>query len=321
MSVIENLLTEKLRPKSIDNIILLDRIKKSIKNGEKIGQHLLFSGHPGTGKTTLAKILAKDYSTLFINISSERGIDVVREEIVEFCSTMPLGIEEKNDFKVIILDELEGATPEFFKAMRATMEKFADNVRFIATSNLINKIPEPIQSRFLILEFDPKTKEEENELFKRYKERVLKITKALKLEWENEETLNQFIKKDFPDLRKLIQKVQDFNDSDIKIIKSENINRINYSFKNIYNLIVGKSDPHNNYKIIIGEYKGKENEIILSLNTELPDWLKENYSNKLNKLPQMMISIADWDYKKNFMIDPVLGLLAMIYQLQIIWNN
>jgi len=147
MSVINQLLTEKVRPKNLDQIILLDRIRKSV-DYETLSQNFLFHSQvPGSGKTSLSKILSSDKPTLYLNVSSEGRIDVLREEITEFCSTRALNNYD-SDYKVVILDEMDGGSNEFFKALRAVMEKFSDHVRFIGTCNYINKIPEPIQLDF-----------------------------------------------------------------------------------------------------------------------------------------------------------------------------
>ena len=151
MAKINGLLTEVLRPKTLDNIILLDRIRKQV-NDNKLAQNFLLVGTPGSGKTSLCRILSKDRSTLALNMSSERGIETVRTKIKDFCSTKSL-YANNDDFKVVFLDELDGAITSTFDALRGTMEKFQKSSRFIATCNRINQIPDAIQDRFIILDF------------------------------------------------------------------------------------------------------------------------------------------------------------------------
>lgn len=320
MSVLNKLLTEKMRPQNLSQMILTQRILKSIGNGE-LKQNYLFSGIQGIGKTSIAKILAKGRSTLYINSSSERGIGTVRETITDFASTRSAIPTEKNDFKVIILDELDGATNEYYNSLRATMEKFSDYVRFIGTCNHINKIPEPIQSRFLLLKLEPQDFEEEQELLDLYKQRITNVTNKLNIKWESEIVLDEFLKKTFPDLRKIFQQIQDFDTSQIKTITLKDIKKTSFTYLDIYKLIVEKPNPHKNYKLIMTEYISKVDEVFLSLNSEFPDWLIENKPNLEHKLPRILVTIPEWEYKKNFLIDSVAALVACIMQLQDICNT
>ena len=153
------LFTEKFRPKNLEQMILPDRIRKSVGTGE-LHQNYLFYGSPGLGKTSLAKVLANNYPYLYINVSDESSVDVIREKITNWCSTISL-LDGAERFKVVVLDEMDGASDQFYKALRATIEKFADTARFIGTCNYINKVPDPVQSRFTCISFDFLSKEEE----------------------------------------------------------------------------------------------------------------------------------------------------------------
>ena len=97
--------TEKYRPQKLSDLIVPERIAKKLDKG--VYQNLLFYGGPGSGKTSSAKILAKDHPTLYINCSSETGVDTVRVKISEFCSTLSL-LDGERKLKVVILDEFDG---------------------------------------------------------------------------------------------------------------------------------------------------------------------------------------------------------------------
>lgn len=143
---------EKYRPTELEEIQgradIVKRLASYIKNGTM--PHLLFSGWPGTGKTTAAVILGRkllgnfDDNFTEKNASDERGIDVIRGSVANIAETMPSG---DDDFKIIFLDEADALTPDAQSALRRTMEKNTDNCRFILSCNYVSKIIAPIQSR------------------------------------------------------------------------------------------------------------------------------------------------------------------------------
>ena len=141
-----SLWVEKYRPNTIDNYIGNDHLKSKVSVYLESGDipHLLLFGRAGTGKTTLAKLLVNniDCDYLYINASDENSVDVVREKVKNFAST--LGFK---DMKVIILDECDYITPNAQAALRNLMETFSKNCRFILTCNYVERIIDPIQSR------------------------------------------------------------------------------------------------------------------------------------------------------------------------------
>lgn len=153
MSTIEaninsSLWIQKYKPQTIDDVILdkttKDKFKEYIFKQEI--PNLCFVGSAGNGKTTCAKMLAKliaDKDVLFINASSESGIDVVRNKIEPYCATMGYG----DGHKIVILDEMEMSSEKFQTALRATIEQFYGTARFILTCNFYNKVIDPLKSR------------------------------------------------------------------------------------------------------------------------------------------------------------------------------
>lgn len=150
---------EKYRPSKFNEILgrddIVERLGAYIESGNM--PHLLFSGWPGTGKTTAAVILGKkllgnyfDDDFTELNASDERGIDVVRGKVANIAGTMPSG---DNDFKIIFLDEADALTSDAQSALRRTMEKNTNNCRFILSCNYVSKIIPPIQSRCAIYRF------------------------------------------------------------------------------------------------------------------------------------------------------------------------
>ena len=145
-SLKHSLWVEKYRPSSLDNYIGNDHLKSKVSVYLESGDipHLLLFGRAGTGKTTLAKLLVNniDCDYLYINASDENSVDVVREKVKNFAST--LGFK---DMKVIILDECDYITPNAQAALRNLMETFSKNCRFVLTCNYVERIIDPIQSR------------------------------------------------------------------------------------------------------------------------------------------------------------------------------
>ncbi len=148
---------EKYRPTTLEEYVGNETIKSKIADYLKQGsiQNLLFHGVAGTGKTTLAKLIAKNLNCdlLYINASDERGIDTIREKIIPFASSMSF-----NDVKIVILDEADYITPQAQATLRNTIESCSKTTRFILTCNYLERIISPLQSRCQTFEITPPSK-------------------------------------------------------------------------------------------------------------------------------------------------------------------
>ena len=201
----QQLFTELFRPKTLDQAVIVPRIRQELEKG-LIDSILLF-GTQGAGKTTLTRILASECDDpLYINASLERGIDTIREKIITYASSSSLwGGEEK--LKVVILEECDNLTNDAWSALRATIEQFNRTTRFIGNCNYIEKIPEPIQSRFNCIPIDPINQEEETYLLNGFTERTKLILNACHITYKDED-VEKFVMADFPDMRTIIKKIQ-----------------------------------------------------------------------------------------------------------------
>jgi len=211
----KELWTEKYRPSTLDEYVFRDSAQKHQVQGwvdSGMIPHLLFSGAPGVGKTTLAKILVNllninEYDVLEINASRENSVDAVREKITNFVATMPFG-----EFKVVLLDEADYISPNGQAALRGVMETYASTARFILTCNYPNKVIPALHSRcqgFHIEKIDT------TEFTARVA--TVCVTEGVDVDID---TLDSYVKATYPDLRKCINLVQ-MNTVDSQLVKPQ----------------------------------------------------------------------------------------------------
>jgi len=315
--MIQELLTEKLRPKELKHMILPQRIKGSFENG--LQQNVLLSGSPGSGKTSMAKILIKNHPYIFINVSDESSVETIRTKVHDFCSTVSI-LDGENHIKIVVLDEFDGASEQFYKALRGTIEKYAKTTRFVATCNYLSKIPDAIKSRFEVYDFDPVNKEEENEIKIEWQERVSKILSLMEIN-HDEKSLDLFSKKYFPDMRSALNTIQRWQIDGVTDLTESKINEITFDHESIFSMILSKPDSISNYQYIVGQYSGRVDEVMASLSSDFIKWLEEKNPSKLNLIPVTIITVAKYQSQRSQVIDPIVSLLALIFELQQMFNK
>ena len=203
----EALWFEKYRPRTLDEVIDQEEIKRAVRGMIESGDlpHLLFYGPPGTGKTTLALVIARELygekwreNTLELNASDERGIAVIRNRVKDFARSRPTSA--RVPFRLVVLDEADNMTPEAQQAFRRIMEQYSSTARFILTANYISGIIEPIQSRCAVFRFNPLPRDA-------VKERLRFIARSEGLEVA-EEALDALYELSGGDMRRAINMLQ-----------------------------------------------------------------------------------------------------------------
>jgi DNA polymerase III delta prime subunit len=203
---------EKYRPQVIDDCILPDETKKTFKEFVAKGEipNLLLAGPPGIGKTTIAKALCNELGADFyvINGSDEgRFLDTVRNQAKNFASTVSLTGSSKH--KVIIIDEADNTGNDVQLLLRANIETFYNNCRFIFTCNYKNKIIEPLHSRCAVIDFTIKGKQRV-QLAGNFFERLRFILDQEKIEYD-QKVVAELVSKHFPDFRRVLNEIQRYS--------------------------------------------------------------------------------------------------------------
>jgi DNA polymerase III delta prime subunit len=215
----------------------------------------------------------------------------------------------------VVLDEFDGASDQFYKALRGTIEKFAANTRFVATCNYINKIPDAIQSRFEVIDFNPVDQEEENSLKEEWSKRISMILNKIEISID-EESLKTFQKNYYPDFRSALNRVQTWMIEGVKNVDSQKIKEFGWSYEDLYKLLAESKDPVKNYQILVGEYSGKVDEIMSCLGEEFINWIIENRPDLKRIIPGVIILVAEHQSQRTQVIDPMISLLSLFFKIQ-----
>lgn len=315
MSVKNLLLWEKSRPKKIEDIILLPRIKKQFENG--VNQHYIFYGHYGTGKTSLARILIGKYSKetpfLELNCSLDTSIEVLREEIHNFCKFTPM-FESNSDIKYVFLDEFERVSAQFQDAFKAFIEKYNNSVRFIITTNHINKISDGLKSRIKTVNFDCLDAEEEKylkvELYKRIQNTILpKEGKEI-----SKDNLGAIINKKFPDFRSILVEVQDFLETgEINNGVSNISNKVK---ADLYSFLYENGDYESVYHFLMSNFGAEKiDSMIKLLGKPFIDWSIEN-GKDVNLLFKVAHTVCEYTLMLESSIDPIIVGISFIGKIR-----
>ena len=302
----EYLWIEKYRPQKIDDCILPKQLKDTFKEFIDSGElpNFLFAGGPGIGKTTVAKALCNEVGAefLLINGSEESGIDTLRTKIKSFASTVSL----TDSKKVVILDEADYLNPNSTQpALRAFIEEFSNNCRFIFTCNYKNRIIEPLHSRCAVVEFKIENKLKQ-EIAAAFFKRVTQILEQENIQYDPKPIV-ELITKHLPDWRRVLNELQRYSVSG-KIDSGILLNVTEESFKQLVTNLKEK----NFTEVRKWVAKNSDNDSI-NIFRQLYD--SSSTTVESASIPQLVLILADYQYKAAFVADHELNLMAALTEV------
>ncbi len=304
------LFVEKYRPQVIDDCILPDETKKTFKEFVEKGEipNLLLAGPPGIGKTTIAKALCNELGADFyvINGSDEgRFLDTVRNQAKNFASTVSLTGSSKH--KVIIIDEADNTGNDVQLLLRANIETFYNNCRFIFTCNYKNKIIEPLHSRCAVIDFTIKGKQRV-QLAGNFFERLRFILNQEKIEYD-QKVVAELVSKHFPDFRRVLNEIQRYSTGgkiDAGILASFSDVSVNELIKHL------KEKNFTEVRKWVSTNLDNDSSVILR---RVYDSLYDSLVSA--SIPAAVLIIAKYQYQIAFVADQEINLLAALTEVMV----
>jgi replication-associated recombination protein RarA len=293
---------EKFRPGTLDGYVgnehIIEKVKLYLKSGDV--PHLLFYGGAGTGKTTLAKIIANnvDADVMYVNASDENNIETVRTKIKNYASTVGF-----RQWKIVILDEADYMTPNGQAALRNLMETFSKTTRFILTCNYVEKIIDPIQSRCQVFGITPPNKTE-------VAKRIVTILNELQVQYDTKDIATT-INAGYPDIRRVLNSCQRQVVDGKLVIDDASLVQANYMSEllEILQSDQKKGDAFKNIRQLIANSKVQD---FTSLHKFLFDEI-DNYAK--GHLASVILILAESQYQDAFAVDKELHMMSTMIKL------
>jgi DNA polymerase III delta prime subunit len=322
MSVKNLLLWEKYRPKKIEDVILPPRIKKQFENG--ISKNYIFYGHYGTGKTSLARILigkyTKDKAFLELNSSLYTSIDTLRNDIEKFCKTQPI-LETEDPIKYVFLDEFERVSSQYQDALKAFIETYHKNVRFILTTNHLGKISEGIKSRFTCVDFDCQSSDEEKFLKQEiYKKIINEVSPQEGFEISKDD-LVKLITKKFPDFRGIFVEIQNFKENGELNLDTSNVS--GKLKQDLFEMIFNKDmDYESIYHFLMSNFGAEKIDVLFKLlGKDFTTYFIKEKKGDIEKLFEINYIVSDYNWMLDTNTDPIILGMTVIGKFRNILNS
>ena len=301
---------EKYRPKTIDECILPDGIKKTFQDFLQAGEipNMLLSGPPGIGKTTVAKALCNQLGADFyvINGSDEgRFLDTVRTNAKNFASTVSLTSESKH--KVIIIDEADNTTSDVQLLLRASIEEFSKNCRFIFTCNYKNKIIDPLHSRCSVVDFSVNKKDKPT-IAAQFFSRINHILDKENIK-SDKKVVAELISKHFPDWRRVLNECQRYS------VGGEIDSGILASFSDVSINDLTKNLKEKNFSEVRKWVNTNLDNDTTLLFRRIYDSLYETLVS--SSIPAAVLILAKYQYQVAFVADQEINLLACLTEIMV----
>lgn len=318
MSVKNQLFEEIFCPKSLKAFVLPSRIKDefSSKDGKIVVEdNYLFYGTSGLGKSSLACFLAEGYDMFYMNASLEGGIDSLRigSKLYDFCVSSSLLSEGKG--KIVVLDELNGVSKQFFEALKGFITEFAKlGIRFIGTTNYIEDIEPAILSRLKQINFNMSAQEEVAHR-NGFTARVKAILKKIEVTYE-EPALNMLVDKSYPDWRGILSDLQFLHRAGKTAITEDVVKKDIYMYNEVFDLISDKNTSKDIKYVydVLRSYNNPVN-VIKGIERDIFAYYTENSPKMLILVPSFIITIAKYSDMMNRRVDPSLCFKALIFEL------
>ena len=301
---------EKYRPKTIEECILPESIKKTFQDFLTAGEipNMLLSGPPGIGKTTVAKALCNELGADYyvINGSDEgRFLDTVRTNAKNFASTVSLTSQSKH--KVIIIDEADNTTSDVQLPLRASIEEFSRNCRFIFTCNYKNKIIEPLHSRCSVVDFSV-NKKDKPAIAAQFFSRINHILEVERIE-SDKKVIVQLINKHFPDWRRVLNECQRYS------VSGKIDSGILASFSDVAVDDLVKNLKQKNFsevrKWVVSNLDNDPSVLLRRIYDSLYDTMIPT------SIPAAILVIAKYQYQMAFVADQEINLLAALTEIMV----